>query len=165
VAGAMSERRGYAIRPATLSDVDTLVDLRLIMFEAMGFDDDIQLERVAVACRSYLEQHLPTDQFRAWVAEAETGTIASIGLVLHSVPPSPRNLVGLEAYIMNLVTLPAWRRRGIARALLSHVLGIVREEGVPVTSLHTSAEGRRLYESLGFAILEDGPEMVLRAPS
>jgi ribosomal protein S18 acetylase RimI-like enzyme len=85
--------------------------------------------------------------------------IASIGLVVHSVPPSPFNRVGKEGYIMNLVTLPPWRRRGIARALLSHVLDVLRSEGVPVATLHASRDGWNLYEELGFAVKDELPEM------
>ncbi|MFC2078019.1 GNAT family N-acetyltransferase [Candidatus Bipolaricaulota bacterium] len=85
--------------------------------------------------------------------------IGSIGLVVHSVPPSPRNLVGRVGYIMNLVTLPAHRRKGIAGALLDHVLGVVRSEGIPVASLHATRIGRGIYERAGFAIDEELPEM------
>jgi ribosomal protein S18 acetylase RimI-like enzyme len=87
--------------------------------------------------------------------------IASIGLVVHSVPPSPFNRVGREGYIMNLVTLPAWRRRGIARALLSHVIEVLRAEAVPVVSLHATSDGRELYEELGFVLKGEIPEMRL----
>lgn len=162
MAERMSGNGEYVIRPATIDDIDILIDLRLTMFQAMGFDDDILLERAAVACRTYFEQHLPTALFRAWVAEAKTSVVASIGLVMHSIPPSPRNLIGVEGYLMNLVTLPGWRRQGVARALLAHVVEVLREEGIPIVSLHTSADGRQLYEGLGFTILEDGPEMLLR---
>ena len=157
--------KDHVIRPATLHDVDILIDLRLSMFRAMGFDDEAMLHRVEEACRDYFGQHLPTGQFRAWVAETRSGVIASIGLVMHSVPPSPKNLVGNEAYIMNLVTLPGWRRQGIARALLTHVVEVLREQGIPAISLHAAADGRQLYESVGFTILGDGPEMVLKLKS
>lgn len=162
---AMSCRGDYTIRPATVDDIDVLINLRLTMFRAMGFDNAILLEHVAAACQTYFEQHLPTALFRAWVAEAKSGAVASIGLVMHSIPPSPRNLVGLEGYLMNLVTLPRWRCQGIARALLTCVIEILREEGIPIISLHASADGRQLYESLGFTILENGPEMVLKLTS
>ncbi len=165
MAELVSGDKDHVIRSATLDDIDTLIDLRLTMFRAMGFDDEAMLHRVGEACRDYFGQHLPTGQFRAWIAEAESEVVASIGLARHSIPPSPRNLVGLEGYLMNLVTLPEWRHRGIARALLTHVLGILREEDIPVVSLHATADGRQLYENLGFAILEDGPEMVLKLKS
>lgn len=152
------------IRLATTDEVASLVELRVAMFEAMGYEKEV-LTQAIDSMRKYFEQHLPTGAFRVWVAEYEETPIASIGLVIHSIPPSPHNIVGKEAYIMNLVTLPEHRHQGIARQLLSHVLDIVRAEGIPKISLHASSDGRRLYEDLGFTILEDLPEMVLKLTS
>jgi ribosomal protein S18 acetylase RimI-like enzyme len=97
----------------------------------------------------------------ALIEPSKGDPVASIGLVVHSVPPSPFNRVGREGYIMNLVTLPPLRRRGIARALLSHVIEVLRAEGVPVASLHATSDGRELYEELGFVLNEELPEMRL----
>ena len=97
----------------------------------------------------------------ALIEPSKGDPVASIGLVVHSVPPSPFNRVGREGYIMNLVTLPPWRRRGIARALLSHVIEVLRAEGVPIASLHATSDGRELYEELGFVLNEELPEMRL----
>ena len=88
--------------------------------------------------------------------------MARIGLVIHSVPPLPERPQGKEAYIMNLVTLPAYRRRGIAGTLLDQVVDVARAEGTPLASLHTTQVGRDIYERAGFEIDETLPEMLLR---
>ena len=182
-------RAEWTIREARIEEVDRLVALRCKMFEGMGIDDPEVLGRVAEASRTYFLENMPTGLFRVWVAVAsgvdtggvtgsgQTGTcngessasiepeeeeqIASIGLLVHSVPPGPSNLVGKTGYIMNLVTLPPWRRRGIARSLLSHVIEVLRAEGVPLVTLHASSDGRGLYEELGFAARDELPEMRL----
>jgi len=168
----------WTIRRAQVEEIEQLIALRREMFESMGFDDAAALDRTCDAARAYFAENMPTDAFRVWVAVAsgastkdvagsgQTGIcegdlIASIGLVIHSVPPSPHNLVGKTGYIMNLVTLPEWRRQGIAHALLIHVLDELRSQGVPAASLHASAEGRGLYENLGFHVRDDLPEMRL----
>jgi len=181
----------WTIREATVDDISELVALRREMFEAMGFDDAVTLDRACVAARAYFAEHMSTGAFRVWVAvssgadgddtgreagSGETGTccgrdvtpgksdgelIASIGLVVHSVPPSPCNLVGRVGYIMNLVTLPAHRRNGIAAALLDRVLDVVRSEGIPIASLHATRIGRGIYEQAGFDVDEELPEMRL----
>jgi ribosomal protein S18 acetylase RimI-like enzyme len=171
----------WTIRQASVDEIDRLIDLRMAMFEAMDLLDEENRERTRDDCLAYFEATLPTEVFRVWVACAldtdgmgiqrgpssdETGTregelIASIGLVIHSIPPSMFNRVGKEGYIMNLVTLPDWRRRGIARALLEHVLAVLRSEAVPIASLHASHDGLNLYEELGFKTKEDLPEMRL----
>lgn len=166
----------WTIRQARVEEIEQLIALRRMMFEAMGFDDTEALDRTCDAMRAYFAHQMPTGAFRVWVAvssgastggdsgSGQAGTcaeslIASIGLVIHSVPPGPHNLVGTVGYIMNLVTLPEWRRQGIAHALLSHVLDVLRAEGVAVASLHASTDGRCLYEDLGFQAKEDLPEM------
>lgn len=148
------------IRRASIDEIDVLIELRLAMFEAMGVEAEV-LAQTAVSIRDYFEQHLPTGAFRVWVAECGGQPIASIGLVLHSIPPSPGNPTGKEAYIMNLVTLSEYRRQGIAKRLLLHVLDVVRSEGVPKASLHASSDGRRIYEELGFSVSDEVPEMWL----
>ena len=168
----------WTIRQATVDEIERLVDLRMAMFDAMDLLDEENRERIRSDCHAYFQATLPIEVFRVWVAcvsgvdagdvtssdeagTCEGGLIGSIGLVIHSVPPSPSNSIGKVGYIMNLVTLPDWRRRGIARALLAHVLDVLRAEGVPIASLHASRDGRNLYEGLGFEPKEDVPEMRL----
>ena len=150
----------YPIRLATIDEVETLVELRLAMFEAMGIDHS-ELTLAIAPMRTYFKQHLPTGDFRVWVAEHRDVPIAAIGLVIHSVPPSPHNMAGHVAYIMNLVTLPEHRRHGIAKRLLLHVLGIVRAEGISKVSLHATSDGQQLYEHLGFKASANPAEMWL----
>jgi len=155
-----ASNKQLSIRPATLKDCDVLIELRLSLFEAMGYEDDA-LARLLDPTREYIESHLPTGAFRVWLAEYHGRPVASIGVVIHSKPPSPHNTVGKEAYIMNLVTRPEYQHQGIARTLLLHVLDVVRSEGIPRVSLHASSEGRQMYEQLGFAISDAVPEMRL----
>ncbi len=152
----------WTIREGRIEEVDRLVALRRAMFEGMGYDEPEVLERVAEASRKYFLENMPTGRFRVWATEVDGELVGSIGLVVHSVPPGPSNLVGKAGYIMNLVTLPPWRRCGIARALLLHVFDVLRAEGVPLATLHASSDGRGLYEELGFAVRDDLPEMRLR---
>jgi len=51
---------------------------------------------------------------------------------------------------MNLVTRPAWRRRGIGTALLQTVLHTLRAEGITVASLHATSAGQGIYGAAGF---------------
>jgi hypothetical protein len=48
------------------------------------------------------------------------------------------------------VRVRSWRRRGVAALLMQHVLAWARHERLDRLVLHASAEGRRLYEGLGF---------------
>lgn len=147
------------IRQGTLVDVERMVRLRRLMFEAMGCMETDDLDAMCSQTRAFLTETVPTGVFRFWMAHAEDSAIGAIGMVLHRVPPTPENLRGKEAYLMNLVVLPEHRRRGVGRALLLHALTVARGEGIPVASLHASRAGRALYQDVGFELSSDLPEM------
>ena len=52
--------------------------------------------------------------------------------------------------IYGVGTLPEWRRRGLARALMEHVLADAQERGARTATLQSTRMGQPLYESLGF---------------
>lgn len=64
--------------------------------------------------------------------------------------PYPGNLAGREAYLLNMYTVPAWRARGIATALLDAMTAHARAMGLGKVWLHASDAGRPLYERIGF---------------
>jgi GNAT superfamily N-acetyltransferase len=57
---------------------------------------------------------------------------------------------GTDCGIYAVETLSRWRRRGLARALVQHVLHDAREQGARTASLQSTAMGQPLYEVLGF---------------
>jgi len=59
-------------------------------------------------------------------------------------------------------TLPRWRRRGIARSLLKHVLADAAARGARTASLQSTAMARGLYESFGFTVAGRYEEWISR---
>ncbi len=57
---------------------------------------------------------------------------------------------GSDCGVYAVGTLPPWRRRGLARALMEHVLADVERRGARTATLQSTRMGQRLYESLGF---------------
>jgi len=80
-------------------------------------------------------------------------------LLLHFRLPSPRNLVPTEGYVMNVYVEPAWRKQGIASALMDAALEHARGLGLRRVRLHSTAEGRGTYARAGFRPREDGMEL------
>jgi ribosomal-protein-alanine N-acetyltransferase len=61
--------------------------------------------------------------------------------------------IGDELHVTNIAVLPAQRRRGLARSLLTAVIDDVRQRGLRVVSLEVRPSNREavpLYESFGF---------------
>jgi [ribosomal protein S18]-alanine N-acetyltransferase len=60
-----------------------------------------------------------------------------------------------ELHINNLAVLPEWRRRGVAKRLLHHVLERTADDGAERATLEvrqSNEPARRLYERFGFAV-------------
>ena len=111
------------------------------------------------ATATYLREALPRGDYLAWVAEQHAATPPSIvggaGVQLRPILPRPRPgadelELGPEAIVLNVYVEPEWRRRGVAGALMRAVLDALGERGIRRVVLHASADGRQLYERLGF---------------
>ena len=84
-----------------------------------------------------------------FVARTETRLVATATL-LFTVSTAEG---GRAALLEDVVVLPAYRRKGVASALLQHVLGAARGQGVTRTTLLTDRENvgaQALYRTLGF---------------
>ena len=99
------------IRLATLDDIEALVSLRIQLLEA----DDASFDG---ALRAWLRTHPADGSFLAWIAQDAGTVVAASGLTVLDRPPYPGNATGLDGYVTNMYTLPAYRRRGLARQLL-----------------------------------------------
>lgn len=140
-----------AIRRATAADAEEVIRLRLAFLreygEAEGRPFPVALES---ATREYVQRMLSTGDLRFWFAEADRAVAGCCALILFDRPPSYGNPAGLTAYLLNVYTVPAYRRRGIASRLIEEALRHAKSIGAGRVSLHTSSAGRAVYERLGF---------------
>ena len=112
-----------SIRKAIIDDIPDLVKLRRIMFEYIGYTDPKELEKGDSSAGTYFYDSIRNETFIGWVAENRDGLmVSSIGVVIDQHPPGPGNLSGKIAYVMNLCTLPDYRKQGIARLLIQKVI-------------------------------------------
>jgi ribosomal protein S18 acetylase RimI-like enzyme len=140
-------------RRATPQDVDPLTTLRLaFLVEVSGASESDPTLRQSLA--EYFARTIPSNEFISFLAVADTKIIASSGLVFHHHPPSNRNPTGREAYIMNMYTAPAWRRRGIATRLLQMLIDHARQNYCGKISMHALPLGRSIYLNTGFVSIE-----------
>jgi ribosomal protein S18 acetylase RimI-like enzyme len=154
-------------RPATVADAPLITRHRQAMFAAMGSGTPETLGAMTRGFEPWLIPRLADGRYLGWITSDPTNSAAplpaaSIGLLLLDWPPHVLHPSTSErGYILNLFVEPQYRRRGLARALVELCLAESRRRNLAVVTLHASAEGRPLYESLGFA---SSNEMQLRNP-
>jgi GNAT superfamily N-acetyltransferase len=147
----------FTIRPASDSDARVVARHRAHMFRDMGeLVNDAAVEALLQASRAELERALRDGTYVGWLAVDQRGDVIA-GVGIHIKPQLPRPTpdgkgvaAGAVPLIVNVYTEPAWRKRGVARALMGDLLDWARARGVDRVVLHASKDGRRLYESLGF---------------
>ena len=148
----------YRIRRATAADAGVLARHRAEMFRDMGELPASVYDKLIDAARAYLTQAVTDGRYVGWVAELDAGSreiIGGAGLQLRELLPRPdvareRLVRGPQGLIVNVYTERAWRRKGVADALMRELLQWCRGNGIESVVLHASDEGRPLYERLGF---------------
>ncbi len=128
------------------------------MFRAMGQLDATLYPVLARHAQQYFTRAIPAGEYVGWFAVPageRDRVVAGAGVQIRPILPRPdhtgtRLLAGEQGLVLNVFTEMPWRRHGIAGQLMEQVLAWARERRVASLVLHASAEGRQLYERLGF---------------
>lgn len=98
----------------------------------------------------------------AWLAEtAHREAVGSVALLLFPRLPSPEMLAPLEGYLLNVFTIPEWRGRGVATALVAAAVAKCRVLDLARIRLHTTDPGVAVYLRAGFVGRENEMELGL----
>ena len=139
------------IRIANEADIAQLVPLRIQLLKEVGYKlEEKNIKEVEEIIKSYFTESIPNKMFIAFIAELNGEIIATSGIVIHNNPPTGLNISGKEAYIMNMYTLPAYRRKGVAKELFELSLDYVKKQGICTIWLRTTRNGKELYKKYGF---------------
>jgi GNAT superfamily N-acetyltransferase len=148
------------IREAQPSESAIILHHRRSMFRDMGEGTVEELDRMVKVTDPWLARALADGSYRHWLAlDASSRVVGGGGALLCPWPANPKDPCTQRAVILNVYTEPEFRKRGIARQVMVTILAWVKEQGLRSVNLHASAEGRPLYEKLGF---EATNEMRLR---
>ena len=134
------------IRPATLSDLETIVEFNArLAQETEGVDLDRDRLRAGVAA-------MLRDQSLGlyFIAETGSGPAGQLGLTFEW--SDWRN--GMFWWLQSVYVRPEFRRKGVLRALYCHVLEMAKDRGVCGIRLYVEKENRtaqEAYRQLGMA--------------
>jgi len=144
----------YTFRKADLSDISALLKLRADFMACFGPLDEKGREALG-NYREYLMESMADGTFVQWLTEIN-GEIAATGSIsFYRLPPTPRRPNGWAAYIGNMFTYPAHRNQGLAAKILRLLAQEAQAAGCGIVSLHTSDQGRPIYEAFGFTTESD----------
>jgi len=150
--GNIAATLNMQVIPVTADHLVALARLRVALLEETGAVLDTG-ERAALLRdnEAFYAGRLVSPDWRSWVAlfDGEVGAVGTMALWLR--PPYPGNPAGIDAYLLNMYTVPARRGQGAATAILAAALDWARQQGARKVVLHATDEGRRIYARHGFA--------------
>ena len=134
-------------RRLRMDDIDTFIQMRLDQLAEEGAKQDCDLKP---ALYDYYKKHLADGSFVSWIALDGEKIIATSGLSFAEKPPYYGNPTGRYGILSSMYTLPEYRRRGIAKALLQKETEEARAAGCGVIWITASDMGVLLYTDFGF---------------
>ena len=139
------------IREAKADESAVILHHRRSMFCDMGEGTVEELDRMVEVARPWLARAIENRTYRHWLALDASGRVAGGGgVLLCPWPANPHDPCTQRAVILNVYTEAEFRKRGIARQVMQTILEWLKQQGFRGVNLHASAEGRHLYEKLGF---------------
>jgi ribosomal protein S18 acetylase RimI-like enzyme len=151
----------FRVRKATAGDAATLGRLRHALFRESGRQPEAGAPPFEADATAALAETIARGTCEAWLAESDAReAIGSVALLLLPRLPSPESRAQQEGYLLNVYTLPEWRRRGVAASLVAAAVARARELGLARIRLHATEDGQRVYAAAGFQSRQD--EMELR---
>jgi GNAT superfamily N-acetyltransferase len=160
VEAAAKPKTRFLVRLALPGDAPILAQHCVKMYADMGALPAECRDPLREAAEAFIVAALPRGEYVAWVAELveePDRVIAGAGLHLRPAVPRLRRrgqtievTDGPQGVVCNVYTERAWRRQGVAAAVLRALLAWASAQDVPHIFLHASEEGRSLYEELGF---------------
>lgn len=154
------------VRKAHMPDIPVLASHHRKMFDEIWAQKGQRLPAdrandVETAYREKLEQQLPTGACIAWVVEQSGQIVASGAASIISLVPVPHDLNHQIAYIHSIFTENTNRCQGCAHLIVSTIIKDCKALGITRLQLNTSADGRSVYDKLGFHASPDAMRLFL----
>jgi GNAT superfamily N-acetyltransferase len=134
-------------------DIDLLVKYRMLFLKELQNPTDKNNEvLLEEKLTNYFNRTLQDNTFIAWVAEYNEEPLSFGGMVVQEIPGHFQFISGRQGYILNMYTLPEYRRKGISTHLLSKLLDEALAMGLTKVYLHATEHGINIYKKVGFEV-------------
>lgn len=135
-------------RIAGKNDIELLMSSRLEMLKVVNNLDDDYRYTDEMLCESKV--YFETGDQTTVLAMDENIVIGCASICYIRIMPTFSHPTGKRAHLMNVYTSEDYRRKGIARRMVSMLIEDAWNRGTTEISLDTTETGRLFYESFGF---------------
>ena len=131
----------------TEREVDKFIELRIRQLREEGATEDLDL---VPALKDYYDRHLADGTFVSWLAMDGEEIVGTSGMSFVEKPPYFGCSSGKIGLLSSMYTSDAYRRKGIAKELLTRVVQEAKEYGCGAVQITASDMGVLLYTDFGF---------------
>lgn len=131
----------------TEKELDTFIQMRIRQLREEGAKEDIDL---VPALQDYYTRHMADGTFVSWLALDGKKIVGTSGMSFVEKPPYFGCPSGKMGFLSSMFTDPDYRRKGIAKELLSRVVEEARTYGCGTVQITASDMGVLLYTDYGF---------------
>ncbi len=145
------DRNEITYRKIKHDEISLLVDYRLqFLVELQGLQTKENEQILRKELTNYFQTALSDNSFVGWIAELDSVVLGFGGMVIQKIPGNFKLTNGLEGYILNMYTIPEFRKNGICDKLIDKLVNEGTELGLNKIYLHASKDGIELYRKKGF---------------
>src|SRR6185436_9068926 len=116
---------------AGMDDIRALVDLRIEFM--LGLDGNQSAEKIVFLKKelsTYYESAIQSKSCFAYFAKSGNEIVGTGLMAIRKQPGNFKNPSGISGYLMNMYTLPAYRRKGICTGILKMIFEDAEEAGI-----------------------------------
>ena len=141
---------------ATVEDTSILVEQRIQFTQELSGKQNAEIvSDLRNQMTNYFSNATADNTCISFIAKCD-GAVAGIGSMhVRNTPGNFKNPTGKWGYIMNMYTLPDYRRKGICKALLNLLVEEGQKYGITAFELHATREGEYVYSQNGFKIHDE----------
>ncbi len=149
----MTDTDQTVVRLATSADAELMAEYRLrFNIELSPPQHSDAIEKLRKQLILYFENHTANGDFISAIATIGKH-VAGIGsMEPRIIPGNFKNPSGRWGFILNMYTVPEFRKRGVARAILDKLIETGLQQGLTAFELLATKEGQPVYEKAGFRI-------------
>ena len=138
---------------ASKDDVSTLVEHRIMFaLEIFGSQNETAIQLLRTQMTSYFKKAMLDHSCISFIAKCDE-IVAGIGSIhFREMPGNFKNPSGKWGYIINMYTVPEFRRKGICKNILNLLVEEGQKIGVTAFELHATKEGEKVYIQEGFTL-------------
>lgn len=149
------DNHNVELRTAKESDIEMILEMRILFSNELAGKQDEDLEHnLRQNQKQYFSKELNKNCICCFALY--DGVVASIAvMVFRSQPGNFKNPSGKWGYIMNVYTLPEYRKRGLSARVLNELMSVAAGYDVHAFELHSTKAGEGLYVNAGFILHQE----------